>query len=157
MRLLISALSVVFVVSFTPTSKATDIGDLNSGIVKDDAHSIKNFALEQSKTVTKQIDRGRPSRTRLGKGYMTVDQIISLVTYYKKWLEKNKKNRHVLGKISQDQHADQTDFNENPRHHQRRSAHSDHRPKTGSTPGPCHTQGLRLIRRLEYPIWARLR
>ena len=90
MRLLISALSVIFVVSFTPTSKAADIRDSNSGVVKDDGHSIKNFALEQSKRVTEQIDKGRPSKTRLGKGYMTIDQIVSLGTYYKKWIEKNK-------------------------------------------------------------------
>ena len=107
MRLLISALSVVIVVSFTPTSEAADIGDSNSGVVRDDGHSIKNFALEQSKRVTEQIGKFGPCYTMsgalvctcrkskedpqnitIGKEYMTIDQIVDLGTYYKKHLEK---------------------------------------------------------------------
>ena len=55
-------MSIVFVVSYTPTSEAVDIGDSNSGVVKDDGHSIKNLALEQSKKVKEQIDRFGPCK-----------------------------------------------------------------------------------------------
>ena len=101
---MISALSVVFVVSFTPNSEAADIGNPNSGVVKDDGYSIKNLALEQSKRIKEEMDRFGPCKAWNGslnstcskskkkgdtviKGSskrMTMDQIISLGTLVKK-------------------------------------------------------------------------
>ena len=66
MRLLISALSVVFFVSFTPASKAADIGDSNSGNVKDTGHLLKNLASEQSKKITTEINELGPCKAWAG-------------------------------------------------------------------------------------------
>ena len=104
MRLLITVLFLVF---FGSISEAADSGDLRSGAVKFDGHSIKNFALEQSKRVTEQIgkfgpcyamsgalvwtcrkSKEDPQKIAIGKEYMTIDQIVDLGTYYKKHLEK---------------------------------------------------------------------
>ena len=111
MRLLISKLSVIITFSFTVASEAADIGDSNSGVVKDDGHSIKKFALDQSKKVTKQIDKfgpcvamsgtlvwtcrkskEDPQKITISQEPMTIDQIVDLGTYYKK-LKENEQNK----------------------------------------------------------------
>ena len=66
MRFLISALSVIFVVSFTPTFKAADIGDSNFGNLKDTGHLLKDLALEQSKRVTDEINELGPCKAISG-------------------------------------------------------------------------------------------
>ena len=94
MRLLISLLSVVFAVLFTPTSKAAD------------SHSVKNLVLKQTKRVREEINKLGTCKAMSGtlvwtcakskdkKSFngspkrMTIAQIVELGTYYKKSIEK---------------------------------------------------------------------
>ena len=98
MRLLISLLSVVFAVLFTPTSKAAD------------SHSVKNLVLKQTKRVREEINKLGPCKAMSGTliwtcakskdkesfngspKRMTIAQIVDLGTFYKK-LKENEQNK----------------------------------------------------------------